>query len=199
MINENDLEENIENNKNDICNIDSNELIRKTANDLTDAIARAQTKEELEELYQKFNLNNTKKNALRITQLNDLLDQVNKQASDRFTKRPDEISNKEILDYMTAIQNQIERSQRTVDGIRDLTAVQFNSTQNNTVNIHVGNTEIPHLSKDSRDRITDLVASILKESNQINGHQENIIDLTENKIEDENSINTDDDNFYGDE
>ena len=66
MINENDLEENIENNKNDICNIDSNELIRKTANDLTDAIARAQTKEELEELYQKFNLNNTKKNALRI-------------------------------------------------------------------------------------------------------------------------------------
>ena len=50
MINENDLEENIENNKNDICNIDSNELIRKTANDLTDAIARAQTKEELEEL-----------------------------------------------------------------------------------------------------------------------------------------------------
>ena len=77
--------------------------------------------------------------------------------------------------------------------------MQFNSTQNNTVNIHVGNTEIPHLSKDSRDRITDLVASILKESNQINGHQENIIDLTENKIEDENSINTDDDNFYGDE
>ena len=113
----------------------TNELIRKTANDLTDAIARAQTKEELEELYQKFNLNNTKKNALRITQLNDLLDQVNKQASDRFTRRPDEISNKEILDYMTAIQNQIERSQRTVDGIRDLTAVQFNSTQNNTVNI----------------------------------------------------------------
>ena len=54
MINENDLEENIENNKNDICNIDSNELIRKTANDLTDAIARAQTKEELEELYQKL-------------------------------------------------------------------------------------------------------------------------------------------------
>ena len=202
MIDENELDKNTtqETNKNEVYTIDSNELIRKTADDLTLAIAKAESKEELEALYQKFNINNTKKNALRITQLNNLLDQVNEQAVERFNRRPETISNKEILDYMNAIQNQIERSQRTVDGIKDITAIQVNNTQNNTVNIHVKDTDIPYLSKDSRDRITDLVASILQESNKVKN--EDIIDITE-PIEDiENpteNVSVEDDEFTGDE
>ena len=202
MIDENELDKNTtqETNKNEVDTIDSNELIRKTADDLTLAIAKAESKEELEALYQKFNINNTKKNALRINQLNNLLDQVNQQAVERFNRRPETVSNKEILDYMNAIQNQIERSQRTVDGIKDITAIQVNNTQNNTVNIHVKDTDIPYLSKDSRDRITDLVASILQESNKVKN--EDIIDITENikDIEDPTeNVNVEDDEFTGDE
>ena len=202
MINESELEKNTtqENDKNEVATIDSNELIRKTAEELTLSIAKAESKEELEALYQKFNINNTKKNALRITQLNNLLDQVNEQAAERFNRRPETISNKEILDYMNAIQNQIERSQRTVDGIKDITAIQVNNTQNNTVNIHVKDTDIPYLSKDSRDRITDLVASILQESNT--GKNEDIIDITKTIEDIENpteNVNTEDDDFTGDE
>ena len=202
MIDENELDKNTtqETNKNEVDTIDSNELIRKTADDLTLAIAKAESKEELEALYQKFNINNTKKNALRINQLNNLLDQVNQQAVERFNRRPETISNKEILDYMNAIQNQIERSQRTVDGIKDMTAIQVNNTQNNTVNIHVKDTDIPYLSKDSRDRITDLVASILQESNTVKN--EDIIDITKTIEDIENpteNVNTEDDDFTGDE
>ena len=202
MIDENELDKNTtqETNKNEVDTIDSNELIRKTADDLTLAIAKAESKEELEALYQKFNINNTKKNALRINQLNNLLDQVNQQAVERFNRRPETVSNKEILDYMNAIQNQIERSQRTVDGIKDITAIQVNNTQNNTVNIHVKDTDIPYLSKDSRDRITDLVASILQESNKVKN--EDIIDITETikDIEDPTeNVNVEDDEFTGDE
>lgn len=202
MINENELDNNTtqENDKNEVATIDSNELIRKTAEELTLSIAKAESKEELEALYQKFNINNTKKNALRITQLNNLLDQVNEQAVERFNRRPETISNKEILDYMNAIQNQIERSQRTVDGIKDITAIQVNNTQNNTVNIHVKDTDIPYLSKDSRDRITDLVASILQESNTVKN--EDIIDITKTIEDIENpteNVNTEDDDFTGDE
>lgn len=202
MIDENELDKNTtqETSKNEVDTIDSNELIRKTADDLTLAIAKAESKEELEALYQKFNINNTKKNALRINQLNNLLDQVNQQAVERFNRRPETVSNKEILDYMNAIQNQIERSQRTVDGIKDITAIQVNNTQNNTVNIHVKDTDIPYLSKDSRDRITDLVTSILQESNKVKN--EDIIDITE-PIEDiENpteNVSVEDDEFTGDE
>ena len=202
MINESELEKNTtqENDKNEVATIDSNELIRKTAEELTLSIAKAESKEELEALYQKFNINNTKKNALRITQLNNLLDQVNEQAVERFNRRPETISNKEILDYMNAIQNQIERSQRTVDGIKDITAIQVNNTQNNTVNIHVKDTDIPYLSKDSRDRITDLVASILQESNTVKN--EDIIDITKTIEDIENpteNVNAEDDDFTGDE
>ena len=199
MINENELDNNTtqENDKNEVATIDSNELIRKTAEELTLSIAKAESKEELEALYQKFNINNTKKNALRITQLNNLLDQVNEQAVERFNRRPETISNKEILDYMNAIQNQIERSQRTVDGIKDITAIQVNNTQNNTVNIHVKDTDIPYLSKDSRDRITDLVASILQESNTVKN--EDIIDITKNIENPTENVNTEDDDFTGDE
>ena len=202
MIDENELDKNTtqETNKNEVDTIDSNELIRKTADDLTLAIAKAESKEELEALYQKFNINNTKKNALRINQLNNLLDQVNQQAVERFNRRPETVSNKEILDYMNAIQNQIERSQRTVDGIKDITAIQVNNTQNNTVNIHVKDTDIPYLSKDSRDRITDLVASILQESNTVKN--EDIIDITKTIEDIENpteNVNTEDDDFTGDE
>ena len=202
MINENELDNNTtqENDKNEVATIDSNELIRKTAEELTLSIAKAESKEELEALYQKFNINNTKKNALRITQLNNLLDQVNEQAVERFNRRPETISNKEILDYMNAIQNQIERSQRTVDGIKDMTAIQVNNTQNNTVNIHVKDTDIPYLSKDSRDRITDLVASILQESNTVKN--EDIIDITKTIEDIENpteNVNAEDDDFTGDE
>ena len=199
MINENELDNNTtqENDKNEVATIDSNELIRKTAEELTLSIAKAESKEELEALYQKFNINNTKKNALRINQLNNLLDQVNQQAVERFNRRPETISNKEILDYMNAIQNQIERSQRTVDGIKDITAIQVNNTQNNTVNIHVKDTDIPYLSKDSRDRITDLVASILQESNTVKN--EDIIDITKNIENPTENVNTEDDDFTGDE
>ena len=202
MINESELEKNTtqENDKNEVATIDSNELIRKTAEELTLSIAKAESKEELEALYQKFNINNTKKNALRITQLNNLLDQVNEQAVERFNRRPETISNKEILDYMNAIQNQIERSQRTVDGIKDMTTIQVNNTQNNTVNIHVKDTDIPYLSKDSRDRITDLVASILQESNTVKN--EDIIDITKTIEDIENpteNVNAEDDDFTGDE
>lgn len=202
MIDENELDKNTtqETNKNEVDTIDSNELIRKTADDLTLAIAKAESKEELEALYQKFNINNTKKNALRINQLNNLLDQVNQQAVERFNRRPETVSNKEILDYMNAIQNQIERSQRTVDGIKDITAIQVNNTQNNTVNIHVKDTDIPYLSKDSRDRITDLVASILQESNKVKN--EDIIDITETIEDIENpteNVSVEDDEFTGDE
>lgn len=162
----------------------STEMISQKADELVESIAKAETKEELEDLYQRFNILNTKKNALRVNELNNLLDMVNKQAVERFKRRPDEIANKEILDYMTAIQNQIERSQKTVDSIKDVTAIQVNNTQNNTVNIQVGDSSITYLSKESRDKITNLISSILEEN------QNNIVlDMTEES--ENNTLETD--------
>lgn len=158
-------------------------------------IANAKTKEELEPLYQQFNINNTKKSAIRLSQLNDLLDKVNQQAIERFTKRPDEISNKEVIDYMNAVQNQIERSQKIVDGVKDISAVQVNNTQNNTINVNMGGDNNLQLDDESRNKITNIIADILKSNDK---HE--VIEVTPQETSaNECIINTDADDFSGDE
>lgn len=164
--------------------------------DLINKISKAKNKDELEYLYQQFNINNTKKNAIRISQLNQLLDKVNNEAAERLTKRPEQISNKEMLDYMNAIGNQIERSQKLVDGIKDITAVQVNNNTQNTVNINLSQSGDLKLNKESRNKITDIISMILQENN----NQQEVIDVSNEK--EDNISNQDktisDDEFEGD-
>lgn len=180
--------------KNEITLIQNNQIdLNQTDNQLITQIKNAKTKEELEPLYQQFNINNTKKNAIRISQLNDLLDKVNQQAIERFTKRPDEISNKEVLDYMNAVQNQIERSQKIVDGVKDINAVQVN----NTINLNMGSDKDLDLNKESRNKIASIIKDILN-----NDKKSEVIDVSlepEKNIDSDWIIDTDDDNFSGDE
>lgn len=179
--------------------------VDRTAKDLSYEIAAAKNSDDLEGLAQKFRINDIKKEIFNTVKYREVLDTINKEAADRITKRPSEISNKELLDYMNAYQNQLDRAQKSVGGIKDINAVQVNNTQNNTVNIHVGNEEITSLSKDSRDRITSLVTEILKESNK------NIVSFNEGENADKNaevieveaspkeSADVESDEFEGDE
>ena len=156
------------------------DIVDSTSDELIDRISKTNDKEELQSLYQQFNINNTKKNAIRVAELNQLLDKVNKEATERLTKRPEQISNKEMLDYMTAIGNQIERSQKIVDGIKDITAVQINNTHN-TVNINMGDDTTTRLTKESRDKIANVISFILEENKK-----KTIIDADDMKSQDNN-------------
>lgn len=136
--------------------------IKEETAQLINAIVKAQTPEELEQLYKKFDIVNTKKNAVRLNTLSEMLDKVNQEASDRLDKRRGEMCNKEVIDYMNAIQNQIERAQRVIDGIKDIKAVQINNeTKNNTVNINIGSQDLSNLDRESRDKVTDFIAEVL--------------------------------------
>lgn len=193
------MEENVEKESTPVKENASQNFVVRGSNledaQLMQQIENAKTKEELEPLYQQFNINNTKKSAIRLSQLNNLLDKVNQQAIERFTKRPDEISNKEVIDYMNAVQNQIERSQKIVDGVKDINVVQINSTQNNTINVNMGGDNSLQLDDESRNRITNIIADILKSDNK-----SEVIDVTPEKSDDDKCIiNTDDDDFNGDE
>ena len=137
--------------------------IDEKAKELSVALAKAESKDDVEALYNDFKLTTIKKDAFRINKYNKLLDKVLDEAEQRFTKRPGELSNKEVLDYMTATQNLIDRDQKSVDEVKEMNAVQVNNTQNNTLNIHVGDNEVTSLNKASRDRITSVVAELMKE------------------------------------
>lgn len=161
----------------------SEEDIDNSTKELSYAIASTENPDDVDSLVQKFRLNDIKKEVFNTVKYREVLDTINKEAAARITNRPSEISNKELLDYMNAYQNQLDRAQKNINGVKDINAVQVNNTQNNTVNIHVGDEKIDSLSKTSRDKITDLIAEILKESNKTPASSNIPGDVDSNKTE----------------
>ena len=126
---------------------------------IVNEIIKAPTQKELQEQFDLFNINQSKKNALRIIKLNSLLDKVEDQAIERFEKKPDQVSNKELLEYMTVVAGQIDRSQKYIDTLKDKPMIKVN--QKNDVTINIGT----ELNKDSRERVMDAIQGLLKQLN----------------------------------
>lgn len=107
-----------------------------------------------------FNENQNKKTMLRMNKMSDLLDVITDQAMTRFTARPDEISNKELLDSMKVVSELIDKGSKQINAQTEAPLIQINQ-QNNEVN--VGESK-GGLSRDSRERVkntvTDLLASL---------------------------------------
>lgn len=150
------------------------------AREISKEIAKAENKSELDSLYDMFKINDTKKNIFRINKLNSLLDKVTDEAMTRFENRPGEMSNKEVIDYMNAIQNQIERSKNTVDSIKEINAVQVN----NTVNVNINN-EVSTLSRESREKIIDAIKNILSSTSN-----DTIIEVKSEDVQEEDKKNS---------
>lgn len=122
-------------------------------------IVGAQSIDELKDYAARFSLNMAKKNAVRVAKLQNLLDSVNELAISRFEKSPGEFSNKEVLDYMKAVQEQIDSSQQAIDTIGDTPMIQINN-QKNEVNINV---EHPGLqTRESKERVINAVKALMQ-------------------------------------
>lgn len=118
----------------------------------------AETDEQkIRDLTRLFNANQNKKTMARVNKLSDLLDTITDQALERFSARPDEISNKELFDGLKTVQDLIERGQKQVSGAGETPLIQINQ-QNNEVN--VGNTANT-LNRDSRERVKAAVEGLL--------------------------------------
>lgn len=167
---------------------DLNELILSPKDKLIlDKIFAAEDKDELQAQFDLFNMNQAKKNALRIMKLRSLLDKVEDQAIERFEKRPNQVSNKELLDYMQVVSTQIEKSQNVMDSLKDTPMIK--AIQNNTeVNINVS----PTLPRESKEKVIDVIQALLRQT--ATPAADTIIDLTEDSIEEitpeENSVNS---------
>lgn len=120
----------------------------------------APSEKELREQFDLFNINQTKKNALRIIKLQGLLDRVEDQAIKRFETKPDQISNKELMEMMQVVAGQIDRSQKFIDTLKDKPMINV-KTQKNEVNININNND--SLSKDQKDNVIEAIQALLKE------------------------------------
>ena len=118
--------------------------------------------EKTKDLTHLFNINQNKKTMIRIDKLSGLQDHLVDQFARRIAERPDEISNKELMDGIRIVQDIIERGQKQVEGVNQTPLIQFNQ-QNNSVNLGDSSTQ---LSKESRDRVKNAVLSLLNGLNK---------------------------------
>lgn len=138
----------------------NNQLIPldNTEKEIVNKIIEADNKDELKHQFDLFNMNQSKKNALRVIKLNGLLGKIEDQAIERFEKRPDQISNKELLDYMQVVSTQIEKSQNYISNIQDKPMITVNN-QKNELNVSIG----PELDRDSKSNVINAVTNLLNQ------------------------------------
>lgn len=137
---------------------------------LIEKIIDSQSKEELQNHLDLFNLAQSKNNVLRVIKLNDLLQKVEDQAIERFNKRPDQISNRELLEYLQVVSTQIEKSQKTVnETINEKPLIQITNNKNE-LNIQTG----PTLNAESREKVIDAFSMIIKQLESLEDKKLNI-------------------------
>lgn len=168
---------------NTIAALPLNEQEQKIVTD----IINAPTKEDLEKQFDLFNITQSKKNALRVIKLNNLLGKIEDQAIKRFEKRPDNVSNKELLEYMQVVAGQIDRSQKYIDTLKDKPMIKVNDARQQQVNINIGT----ELSRDSKEKVIDAIQSLLKQLDKTaaeDNEENNIVDISPEEDEVENDV-----------
>lgn len=143
------------NNKIDVDDLISLLPLEQSNLTLANDIIKEQSFDKTQELIKLFNLNQAKKNALRILKLNDLLDKVQDSMIDRFEKRPGEFSNTDLINYMNTVQSAIDRANKSLTLIDEGPAITLNQ-----VNVNVN--EDPVLNRESREKITNAINALMK-------------------------------------
>ena len=131
--------------------------LKKESLDILNQIITSTDAAKTKDLTCLFNENQNKKTMLRMNKMSDLLDVITDQAMTRFTARPDEISNKELLDSMKVVSDLIEKGNKQINTQAEAPLIQINQ-QNNEVNM--GDTK-GGLSRDSRERVKNTVNDLL--------------------------------------
>lgn len=161
---------------------EENELVTSSVNlekdtkSLVNDILKEKDPKKVKDLTYLFNMAQTKKSVLRAINLNSLLDKVNEQMEERLTKRADQFSNKDLLDYMDKMTGALEKAQKQVQDVDPTPAIQINQQ-----NINIGEAG---MSRESRQNVMDAVAAILKRINEN--------PLEESEIIEEEAVSNDD-------
>lgn len=130
-------------------------------------IVKADSVDELKSYVDMFSLNMAKKNAVRIAKYQNLLDAVVDQGLLRAEKHPGEFSNKEIIDYMRVVQDQINTSKNEIEHIGEKQTIQI-TNQKNEVNINLDS----GLSRESKNKVIDTIRALVQQVTAPNQDEE---------------------------
>ena len=139
----------------------------------------------MKDLVSLFNLTHTKKQMLRTLTYDELLDHITKQMEERVVKRADQFSNRDLLDYLNAMNTSLEKAQKQISDVDAIPVIQLNQ-QNNIIN--VGNADIgANLPKESRERILAAISKIINKADEKNISEVSEIEEPTVYIDDPNS------------
>ena len=156
----------------------STDKIDSSTRQLAQQIINEEDIDTVKDLTHLFNLNQAKKNVLRVMKLNGLLDTVSDKILDRFEKYPDNFSNTDLLNYLQVTQNAIEKANKNLSLVDETPVIQLQ--QNNQVNVNI----IDTLDRDSKARVLDTIKAILS-STQPQENVEEVITLVQEDSGDE--------------
>lgn len=154
--------------------MDEENKLPQQVDSITNDLINEQDPDKTKRLINMFNLTLVKKNAVRLNTVNELIDSVLDKIGQRLEIRPDEFSNKDLIDYMNALYNAAEKSGKIISGADEIPAIQFNQQNNVIVS------PVETLSRESRMRIADAVNAILKQyKNNPEGDLVEVVDSEE--------------------
>ena len=142
------------------------ELLALSVQDLRQKLLSSKNSDEIKDIVQLFNLQLRKKEIIRADVLSELQDQIAIQMQKRINTNADTFSNKDLLDYLNAIQAIINKYDKQDENKLPTIAIQNNVVvaENATA-----------LDKDSRDRVTDLIKSLLNSQTEENIVEQEIV------------------------
>lgn len=111
----------------------------------------------LKTLINLFNIQETKKDTLRVLKYNDLLDKVSEEMNRRFDKNKNMFTNDDLLKYLQVIQGVSSKTSKLVSSIEDAPNIIINQ-------VNIQKEEEP-LTRESREKIENALKSILSRIN----------------------------------
>lgn len=140
--------------------------LKTSTEDVVSQLVQSSEADEIKRLTQLFNVNQMKKDAIRTVKLNDMLDKLDTKILDRIENSADDMSNRDLIDYVNTVQQSISKSAQNVANINQTPLIQFNQ-QNNVVNVGQG-----QFTRESRGKIIDIVQQLLRGTDDLSNHTE---------------------------
>lgn len=150
--------------------------LNKDISDVTQKIIEENDVDRLKNLTSLFNVNQAKKNALRVIKLNSLLDKVSDEMIARFEKHPGEFSNADLLNYLQVTQSAIDRANKSLGLIDEASPIQFNQ-----VNVNVKTDE---LDRESKEKVADAIKAIMNRLGKLPKEEDSTVSLIQDNNED---------------
>ena len=153
--------------------------LNSKSNEIVQDIVEEDNVENLKRLVNLFNVQETKKDTLRVLKYNELLDKVSEEMNKRFDKNKNMFTNEDLLKYLQVIQGVSAKTSKLVSSIEDTPNIVINQ-----VNIKESDQE--PLTRESREKIELALKSILSRMNNESENLENEIIIETTQEENEN-------------